>query len=797
MSGMKNVLRLLPCLIGISGVAWSALGAVPVFERAKSVWPAGRAEEMNSRFVFTAGFDAAAGAKAELKLVAWYSYRVKLNGEFVAFGPARGPKAFFRPDVLPLAAKPGRNALTVEVAGYNVPNFYLMEQPPFLKAEIAVDGKVVAATGIAGEFVARETAGHVVKAPRYSYQRTFAEIYRLPVKGEQPALKLAAAPEPQLIDRLVPYPDYEFDAAMKPVSFAKVGFDEKRKMHVDRSLSLPGRKGSKFKGFPIAELEVNSNFYLQRMTYEDRRPVTADEAAAKAFALRSGESYMFDHGVNDAGFPGCRVKVLKPGRLVLEFDELLDNGEARGIFRYHDCLNAVVWDFSEPGDYEVASFEPYVMRYVTLAATEGGAFEVSAPTFRSYKNPTAKRATFKASDPALEKIFAAASETFRQNAVDVFTDCPSRERAGWNCDAYFTGPVSTLLTGNTTLERVFEETLALPPKFDDIPDGMLPMCYPADHKTDSFIPNWAMWFTLETEEYLRRSGDRTTIERLKPRLLKLADYFAKFRNSDGLLEKLPGWNFVEWSQANKLVQDVNYPANMTWAAALEALDRLYGRPDFAAEAAKMRETIRKQSWTGKWFCDNAVRQKDGTLKLSGECTETCQYYAFFFNTATPETYPELWKTLVDDFGPKRFGANRKTLLSHPEIWPSNAFIGNYLRLKIFERLGMGARILDEAKGFFLYMADRSGTLWEHDSVCASCDHGFASYAAVFLIHSVLGAEIDLLKKTVTLTKTDVNLDSCEATLPVGDETVTVVRTQKGGEVSIGAKVPAGWTVVRK
>ena len=39
----------------------------------------------------------------------------------------------------------------------------------------------------------------------------------------------------------------------------------------------------------------------------------------------------------------------------------------------------------------------------------------------------------------LQKIAAAAVESYRQNAVDLFTDCPSRERAGWLCDSFFTG----------------------------------------------------------------------------------------------------------------------------------------------------------------------------------------------------------------------------------------------------------------------------------------------------------------------------------------------------------------------
>ncbi len=777
-------------------VILSVSGVTTFSPAAESVWPAGLEQEMNTLVGFSAAFDQKAGEKAVLKLVAWYSYRVKLNGKFVAFGPARGPKGFFRPDEIDLApfAKPGRNELLVEVAGYNVPNFYLMEQAPFFKAEVVVDGQVRTASRAKGSDFTAVRMPRVQKSPRYSFQRTFGEHYRLPGAAAAP-LALAKAPEPVLIDRLVPYPDYEV-APLVPLSFADVRVDASRKTCSGRALTLPGHS-SWFKGFPMKDLELNVTYLSQQLAYANRREATAAEKGAASRAFAAGQSVLLDRGFNDTGFPGATVKVTKPGRLIVTWDEVLSDGEARGSERFGDCCNAVVWDFEQPGTYEVAAFEPYTMRYVDFGVLSGE-MELSNLHFRSYKNATAKKASFRCSDPVLVQLFGAASETFRQNAVDVFTDCPSRERAGWNCDAFFTAPVSTLLTGNTDLERVFEENQALPPAFDDIPDGVLPMCYPSDHRDGVFIPNWVMWFVLETDEYLQRSGDRATVDMLKPRFEKFVKYLQGFRNSDGLLEKLPSWVFVEWSRCNKLVQDVNYPSNMTWADVLDAMDRLYGRPDLAAEAKHVRETIRKQSWNGTWFCDNAVRQKDGTLKLSGECTETCQYYAFFHKVATPETHPQLWKTMITDFGPQRYDPNnRSKLLKYPEIWPSNAFIGNYIRLKLLERAGLGQQILRETKGYFKYMADRTGTLWENDTTCASCNHGFASYAALLLVKCVLGVEkVDLAAKTVTVKPTDVALDFCEATLPVPGGAVVYGWKTEGGVRKETFTAPAGWRLVK-
>ena len=97
---------------------------------------------------------------------------------------------------------------------------------------------------------------------------------------------------------------------------------------------------------------------------------------------------------------------------------------------------------------------------------------------------------------------------------------------------------------------------------------MLPACYPADHYDGGFVPTWGLWFLIQLEQYLVRSGDSELVEALRPRVLKLLDYFKAFENDDGLLEKLQGWVFIEWSKSNDYVQDVNYPANMLYAAAL-------------------------------------------------------------------------------------------------------------------------------------------------------------------------------------------------------------------------------------
>ena len=94
-----------------------------MFRKAIPVWIEGHSCELNSICLFSAEFDAAEGA--ELVITANSFYKAYLNGEFVAFGPARAAHGYCRVDRFSLAKRlrQGKNLLVVEAAGYNCRSF--------------------------------------------------------------------------------------------------------------------------------------------------------------------------------------------------------------------------------------------------------------------------------------------------------------------------------------------------------------------------------------------------------------------------------------------------------------------------------------------------------------------------------------------------------------------------------------------------------------------------------------------------------------------------------------------------
>ena len=695
------------------------------FVAAKPVWAEGRDTERNLTLAFREIIETRKVSTAYIRLTASCDYRMRINGEFVSHGPCVAAHDYYRMDCIDIKPflKAGKNIVAIEVAGYNDDNYYLLNQPSFLQAEIEINGKVVAATG--SGFEAYDLKQRKQDVVEFSFQRPHTEHYILSDNFEQwltnadwqgtDPVKQALQPTKKILSRHVEYPDYRMHDA-KP---------------------LPG-----------------NNIY--------------------AFEC------------NSTGFLGVKVRVEEPAHLLVRFDEVIgQDGNVNGARLL--CNSFINYEL-QPGEYTIESFEPYTMKYVQTILNSGKC-TVERIYMRDYCNSDVNRAVFVSDNNDLNRLFETARETFRQNALDIFMDCPSRERAGWLCDSYFTSRVAFDLSGDTQIERNFIQNFLLPEKFKHIDEGMLPMCYPSEHPNKNHIPNWAMWFVIQLEEYLHRSGDREMVDAAKDRVYALIEYFKPFINEDGLLEKLTRWVFVEWSHANSLVQDVSYPSNMLYAQMLDAAGRLYGDNSLHQQAEAMRETIRKQSFDGEYFIDNAVRGGDGKLQLSGEHTEVCQYYAFFTGVATPESHPHLWKRLRDEFGPIR-----KVTQAHSDVPFANAFIGNYMRNELLSCEGLSAQILAESVDFYLPMAELTGTLWENMTTVASCNHGFASHIAHILYRDILGVyNISPVEKVVTLRMIDSGLEHCKGSIPVGEESVDVEWKKEGGKFVVALSMPEGYS----
>ncbi len=766
------------------------------FENAIPVWVEGREKEMNLNLGFRGAFTASPDQDIKIRIAASSIYRLYINGEFVGSGPARAAHDYYRVDEYSVNqwSKKGENVVAIEVAGYNINTYYTLDQPSFLLAEAMVDEKVVLATGTVDDFEVFQIKERVQKVERYSFQRPFTEYWRMKEGYDRwrtsmevgiEKLELAGFPEVKLLSRNVPMPTFEMKKPLNIHSKGTVTRITPQNYHKDRSISAIGEQ---FKGFVEEELEVYPvSQEIQEIATASQEIISATIASEDKWRLKENEYYIYDFGTNFSGFVGTRLNCIQPVRLLLYFDELLIDDDVKTKQRQSDICNHIIYEL-QPGQYDLETMESYTFKYLKVIVLEGEC-EIEKLYLREFSYPDNKISSFTSNNDKLNKIFDAAKQTFRQNSVDIFMDCPSRERAGWLCDSYFSAIMERSFTGYSTVSYNFLENYALPEKFDFLPEGMIPMCYPADHNDGVFIPNWSLWFILQVEDYARNGGDLALVAQLSSRIEKLLNYFSRFENDDGLLENLESWVFVEWSRASEFLQDINYPTNMLYSAALRSAASLYDNKEWLKKAEDIQTTILRQSYNGEFFVDNVVRV-NGNLKITENTTEVCQYYAFFFNLATPISHPELWDRLVNEFGP-----NRDVNVVYPNVFQANAFMGNYMRMDILSRYNLQNQVIREVQDFFYTMAEQTGTLWENMQSHASCNHGFASYIGHVLYRDALGIkDIDRKNKIITISFADLKLESCSGTVPIGEEVLDLRWIRSDDSIRYSLKLPSDYEV---
>lgn len=712
----------------------------------------------------------------ELHLAARNVYRVWMNNQFIHYGPSRSAHQYLQKDVLSIALPKDSNYITIEVVGHNVNNYYFADELPLFGIDVYQKSKLSLTTD---DFACYLLDDRTRKIQRYSFQRNFAESYiqqkdrshfYLGNSSLYPTLTVETVDAPILIKRQTPYPKFEVKTNIVRV--------ETGTFHIDYALPVWNNRAidnisTTFKGYPKEALSHLLSDDVSRYVYQKNNK--------DGSYIKTNEYQIFDTQRTLTGFIRLKVKVMETTTFDVIFDEVdfkeSDHKNTDGIyidFSRNDCSNIIHYRL-EPGTYDLQSFEPYSVRYMNVAVSKGH-MDILSCHVVTFENHEVYQLNVKTSDEDLNLIVQAAQHTLAQNAVDILSDCPSRERAGWLCDAWFSAKAEQLMSGHNDIEKNFLMSYAKSPESPYLPKGMIPMNYPADHTDGIYIPNWSLWYGVELYDYYLRTSDESLIEQSLHKIEGIIQYFKNYENELGLLEDLESWVFVEWSAANDFVKGVNIPSNMLYAHFLECVGALYQKQELLEQAQSLKKAIRSMSFNGTFFVDQLLRDADKCLKQTKNMTETCQYYAFFTNTATKKTDENLYHLLFQSFG-----FERDTQTVYPEVHQSNAFIGNYLRLEILRRQHAYKQLLKECKSYFLYMAKRTQTLWEHQFVHGSLNHGFASYAANLIIEALTGISgYNEKRKEIYMTQTEVHIDF-KMKLPYG-KGLTIIK--KGNDVTI-------------
>ena len=664
----------------------------------KFVW-AGDRERRNTRLSFELSIDKKVDT---LTLYGVDFYNVYVDGVFTSYGPERTAAGYARTRKINIK---GAKHIRIIVTCYNKAVFSHDMQPPFFGAECTKKGEVVYTTT---DFECRDYEYNRYDMPDYSLQRGFVEGYDFRKTGYK-VLETYEVDAPTVLDGLGDTADYHLEYFNYISEKTFEGIDDHPKL-----------------------------WWENKPTHAPRDGIFNPHKDFVEYAIGHKETdYVLDE--EHTGFIKLCVDAKEDTEVFVVFEEYLPGGEEEYVdengfvtklngkwkFRRSNCSDIVVLNFPK-GVTTFITNEPYAFKYLKIVSKGDANIVPFLVTLENSQTDCVKVS----GNEKFKAVFEAARNSYNPNAVDLFTDCPGRERAGWLCDTYFTARAERLFTGTNRMEKNYLENHIIGYS-DEIDTRMLMMAFPS--QTDGgYIANWAMWFVYELKEYLDRTGDRVLVERAKEKVYNLLDYFKGYYNEYGLIEDLDNWVFVEWSICNDKEHTcgVNYPSNMLYAKVLECVHEMYGDEEALSHAKKMRKAIKELGWNGKYFVDNSCRDENNKLfRREENVTETCQYYALYLGFDMGGDYS---KRIIEEFGPLR-PEDR-----YPEIGRSNMFIGNYLRFFYLADVGEYDRVITECLEYFKKMEERTGTLWELDSPTASCCHGFTSVAAEILLRCAIG-----------------------------------------------------------
>lgn len=727
-----------------------------MIEKIKSaVWAEGQKNQMNRAFAFV--LDLGKKQMGEICLSAASCYKVIADGKLMGFGPNRTAHGYARAAVYPFNAQ----YITVEVQSHFVPNFCWVKREPFFACVLKTEsGKEY----FAEDFNCFALSDRVQKVRRYSFQRGFCEtyinekdrtaLYFCKPQNAFPRVKTEKAELPHLLPSETLNPALSEIFAEKVIDSGYCKTSPEIAVYVDRTETLIG---TVIEGFKRGEWQDFSTDEISRITY-----LSGAKSGDYAY-----ETLDFSRIVT--GIVEVEIIAGNAGEVFFAFDEILSDEKLKTIKPFRgDTANVFKWTVKKAGVYNLSAFEPYAFRYANVITSAGVKANVKV---RAYENPEAGKMLFECDDKKIEQIMEAARHTFAHNAVDLLTDCPSRERAGWLSDSFFSSVAERVFTGDNKVERAFLQNYILADKSGH-PKGMIPRCYPADYyEEDAFIPNWSLWYILEIYKYFTQYGYDETVEKSRANVEGILNYFVDFENEFGVLEDLKGWIFVEWSAANNSdhINGINVPSNACYYASLLAAAKVYGIKGLKEKAEKVKDYLLKNAYVDGFFVDNLIRNEKGDIIPTENYTETCQYYMFFFKCADKHTHKELFDKMLNEYGKSDSSASGGNPVKK-QLTPSNMIYGVYMRLELLMREQKRVELLNECVRYFYDMTQKTGTLWENNTASASCDHGFASYVSRFIIYALFG--FDVLYPEKCGAKNGIKLNS-EAVLPFKQKTVNL------------------------
>ncbi len=342
-------------------------------------------------------------------------------------------------------------------------------------------------------------------------------------------------------------------------------------------------------------------------------PVRPSDQFPASIPPNSTRSILIDHGRTTTGYPVLRVTGGAGSQVRITYSEALYDANGRKGQRNDTSGKTIkgVHDIFLPDGGKGREFRPLWVRSFRWAQLDikTGAEPLTVDSFEHFLTgyPAELKASFESDNSDLNRIFATGWRTLALGAQDVLVSDLYWERISYVGDTQIHGLAFTAMTGD---DRLYRQAIE---HFDAsrAPFGLTQSRYPAE--LEQFTPLYALVWINMVHDYWMHRDDESFVRRFLPGIGQVVGWYERQMRPDGMLGPLFHLDFVDsnygrrWQElktegAGTAIHTLYY----SWA--LEHAAELYAHFGLSAEAERWRERASKLRSVVRERCWDAGRQ---------------------------------------------------------------------------------------------------------------------------------------------------------------------------------------------
>ncbi|GAB2775888.1 hypothetical protein GCM10027275_18800 [Rhabdobacter roseus] len=262
--------------------------------------------------------------------------------------------------------------------------------------------------------------------------------------------------------------------------------------------------------------------------------------------------------------------------------------------------------------------------------------------------PFEEKGSFQSNDPVLSQIWNVGWRTARLCAIETYVDCPYWEQLQYIGDTRIQALISLYVSGD---DRLVRQSLM---HFDEsrIPEGLTASRYP--HALQQLIPPYSLFHIAMIHDYSMYRDDLPFVRSLYPGVQSILSWYERYVDKNGMLANLPWWNFVdhrsfhgkEKQPIGKDEQSANITLQYAYALNYAAeLAKALGYPHDAQKYLEQSAKLKKATYALCWDAGRGLLADTPEKKFF---SQHANLFAILTNTVPQAQQAALMKKLLAD-----------------------------------------------------------------------------------------------------------------------------------------------------